>query len=129
MPHLTLQHTTDLPRELASPALFQDLHRILAEVGGISMGNCKARALALDRWYVGDGRSGQAFVHLEVRMLEGRAETLKRQLGEALLARLVDAYASDGAAVQVTVELVDMPRATYFKHPSGTLSEPAGAGA
>ena len=123
MPHLRLEYSTNLDAAVASPGLLLDLHRTLERVAGIAVGNCKSRAFPVPRFVVADGGPDGAFVHLDVRFLEGRSLDVRRALGDALLERLVEAYGADRSGLQVTVEITEAPRATYFKHPPGTLGE------
>ena len=123
MPHLRLEYSTNLDAAVASPDLLLDLHRTLERVAGIAIGNCKSRAIPVPRYVVAGGEPHGAFVHLDVRFLEGRTLEVRRALGEALLKRLVEAYGADRSGLQVTVEITESPRATYFKHPPGTLGE------
>jgi len=124
MPHLKLEYSTNLDAAVASPELLLDLHRTLERVAGITLGNCKSRAIPAPRFVVADGEPGGAFVHLDVRFLEGRPLEVRQALGDALLKRLVDAYGADRPGLQVTVEITESPHATYFKHPAGTLGSP-----
>jgi len=121
MPHLTLQYTSDLPATVASTDLLFRFHRILTETGGIRIQNCKSRAVAFDTYFVGDGESDTSFVHLDVTFLEGRSLSLKENLGEALLQVLKEVYIPVNRTVQITVEIRDIRKATYFKHPPGTI--------
>lgn len=120
MPQITLEYSANLPGEIASEELLLALHRILRDVGGLRIGNCKSRVVPAARFLVGEG--GGAFVHLDVRFLEGRPPEVKRSLGEALLAALREAYGACGEGLQITVEIGDIPRAAYFKHPPGTFT-------
>jgi len=122
MPQISLEYSANLPGEIASEELLLALHRILKEVGGLRIGNCKSRILPAARFLVGEGERGGAFVHLDVRFLEGRSPEVKRALGEALLAALLEVYGGCGEGLQITVEIADIPRAAYFKHPPGTLT-------
>jgi 5-carboxymethyl-2-hydroxymuconate isomerase len=115
MPHLTLEYTSNLPRAVAGPELFGRLHGILADVGGIEMRNCKSRALGYDTFLVGDGGDEVAYVHLDVRILEGRAADVRREVGRQILETLRAAYDADTRSMQVTVEIRDMSRELYFK--------------
>jgi 5-carboxymethyl-2-hydroxymuconate isomerase len=103
--------------------LFARIHAVLADVGAIKKANCKSRALELDRFYVGDGTGTAGFIHLDVRFLEGRTETVKHEIGTRLVAILQDCYPSppNSAELQITVEIRDIQRSTYFKIPAGTL--------
>jgi 5-carboxymethyl-2-hydroxymuconate isomerase len=115
MPHLTLEYTSNIRQHVNLAELFSALHRVLAEVGGVSIENCKSRAVKHHDFYIGSGGSNKAFVHLGMTMLEGRPLALKQKVGESILRLLKDTYA-------ITVEIKDIQRATYFKVPEGTLS-------
>ena len=66
----------------------------------------------------------------ELAALAGQAiewrSDLEAALAEAVVGILCDAFgpASDGRDVQTTVEVRDIERATYAKHPPGTISTP-----
>ena len=123
MPHLTLEYSANVsPRGELKP-LFARLHRVLADVGGIPIGNCKSRARRCETFLVADGGPAAAFVHLDLRFLEGRAPEVKRAVGEGALAALQEFFPAsvDDVDVQVTVEIRDIVRASYFKVPKGSL--------
>ena len=72
MPHLVLEYSAnvDCPPDL--PVLFGWFHEVLAETGGIRHDNCESRARPADPFLVGSGSESDAFVHLDIRFLEGR---------------------------------------------------------
>jgi 5-carboxymethyl-2-hydroxymuconate isomerase len=124
MPHLTLEYSANLDPPAEFAPLFLRLHGLLARTGGIRRENCKSRAYACRDFLVGEGRPSDAFVHLDIRFLEGRSDEVKQAIGAAALDMLVDAF-SDAAArgvLQATVEVRDIARASYFKFPPGTLT-------
>jgi 5-carboxymethyl-2-hydroxymuconate isomerase len=123
MPHLTLEYSSNIELELNHKDLFAQLHRFLKEVGGIRIDNFKSRALKRNVYLVGRGDINNAFVHLEVRLLEGRSPEIKKEIGQGCLLLLKEFYAASLAnqALQITVEIVDIARKGYFKHPDGTL--------
>lgn len=122
MPHLTLEYTDNLPADIDFDALFARIHTVLAEEGGIRIGNCKSRAVCLGVYRVGSGEPS-AFVHADLRFLEGRPSDVKRQLGKRVLEILNEVYGSlDSPEVQITVEIRDIDRDAYFKIPAGTFS-------
>lgn len=122
MPHLRLEHSANLAPEVASDALLRELHGALERVAGIRIRNCKSRVLSLPRFLVGRGEEESAFVHLEVRFLEGRSAEVRRAVGAELLRILTAAYDGVESDLQVTVEVIEIERPTYFKHPVGTLT-------
>ena len=124
MPHLTLEYTGNVSGVVRPAELLPELHQVLAQEAGIAIGNCKSRAIRRDDFCVGQGEDRRAFVHLEIRVLEGRSPEVKKALSEHSLAVLEDhlASASSELDLQLTVEIVDMQRAGYFKaQRSGTI--------
>jgi 5-carboxymethyl-2-hydroxymuconate isomerase len=121
MPHLTLEYTDNLLVDVDFGDLFARVHAVLAEAG-IRIGNCKSRAVRLDTYRVGDGEP-VAFVHADLRLLEGRSPDVKRQIGERVLDILKERYDPQGSEeIQITVETRDISRDAYFKIPAGTLA-------
>ena len=117
MPHLTLEYTENVSQEIRPSELLPELYELLAREAGIDIGNCKSRAICRDEYHIGRGETRQAFVHLEIRVLEGRPPEVKRAIGKRSLA-VLDEHLGQSAAelnVQLTVEIVDMQRAGYFK--------------
>jgi len=123
MPHLILEMTPNVESRQPLVTLFHAMHAILADTGGIALGNCKSRAYVAEDYLVADGSGQCAFLHLDVSFLEGRTDSLRQQLGRELCALLVDSFGVHGDDIdfQITVELRDIQRAFYFKHPAGTL--------
>jgi len=123
MPQLTLEYTANVDQEIVVDDLFARLHQVLVDVGGLPIGNCKSRAVRLEDYYIAGGGPRNAFAHLTIRLLEGRSIELKQEIGRASLRVLGQYFAPSSANLdlQLTVELHDIERATYFKIPEGTL--------
>lgn len=124
MPHLILEYSQNVGQTDDLDPLFLSLQETLAELGDIDIGNCKVRARPADVYRVAHGGKNGAFVHLDVRFLSGRTSEMKRTLGLVFLDILKDWFADSSTTLdlQITVEIHDIDRETYFKYPSGTLS-------
>jgi len=127
MPHLTLEYTANLDGTPPTPALFLNLHALLNAVAGIRLENCKSRWRKVEAWTVGSGDTSSAFVHLDLRFLEGRPLEAQQAVGEGALEILKAHFLPEppGLELQITVEVQEIRKATYFKFPSGTLGGPA----
>lgn len=127
MPHLTLEYTSNLAANPPTPELLLTLHRLLEAVAGIRPENCKSRWREAGAWVVGSGAPDSAFVHLEIRFLEGRALEVQQAVGEGALGVLKDHFlpGPDGVDVQITVDVQEIRKASYFKFPPGTLEGPS----
>ncbi len=117
MPHLKLEYSGNLTVDFDFESLFFNLHKVLNEVTGINPENCKSRAVPLKNYYIGDGHTGNAFVHLDVSILEGRQNDLVQITGQKLLKLLVEFFSNQPEIVQTqfTIEIRDMKRDHYFK--------------
>ncbi len=128
MPHLTLEYTANIPAPENLAGTLLDMHRVLHEIGGIEIENCKSRLRYVDAFIIGKGDLNNAFLHLDVRFLEGRAEEVKQQIGNELLQILKTTFQPAESSkhtsklnLQITVEIRDIAASGYFKHPAGTL--------
>jgi 5-carboxymethyl-2-hydroxymuconate isomerase len=126
MPHLTIEYTSNLDEWAGDSDLLLSLHHLLQSVAGIDIRNCKSRWRMMEEWLVGEGSTSSAFVHLDIRFLEGRPADLRQAVGAGALEVLRKhfATASEKLDLQVTVEVLDIRRAFYFKDPPGTLGPP-----
>ena len=126
MPHMTLEYTANLAETPPTPELFLSVHGLLNAVAGIRSENCKSRWREVEEWVVGSGDSDSAFVHLEIRFLEGRGLEVQQAVGEGVLGILKDHFlpGPEGVDIQITVDIQEMRKSTYFKFPPGTLGGP-----
>ena len=126
MPHLTLEYTSNLRQESPDAGLLLSLHRLLESAAGVRIGNCKSRWREVDRWAVGGGEGESAFVHLDIRLFEGRPEEVRRAVGAGALDILKDHFlpAPPGVELQISVEVREIRRSLYFKDTTGTPTPP-----
>ena len=124
MPNIVLEYTSNVSETIDFSELFIEIHKVLHEVGGINLDNCKSRALEIAYYHIGDGHPSNAFIQLSVAFLAGRSNETKQQIGNECLACLKRFYAKSMARLdlQITVELVDIQRENYFKYPEGTFT-------
>jgi 5-carboxymethyl-2-hydroxymuconate isomerase len=121
MPHITLEYSANVDQDIAFPQLFAEIHQTLSRVAGIAVANCKSRAVRRDVHFVAQGTGEEAFVHVEIRLLAGREPALRQEIGQRTLEILQNHFARSLARwqLQITVELVEMDAANYFKATSG----------
>lgn len=124
MPHLQLEYSANIPSPPDLQVLFKKLHGVLHEKGGIRLENCKSRARIAEDFFVGSGHKSYGFVHLDIRFLEGRAPEVKKIIGLAARDLLLEWFndAVSNLKIQITVEIGDIERDSYFKYPEGTLT-------
>ena len=123
MPQITLEYTSNITQEFKFDFIFSEIHRIVSKTGGINIKNCKSRANKQQNYFIGQGESNNAFIHLEIRFLEGRSDLLKQDIGNKVLIFLKDYFKSSltGFDLQITVEITDIQKKTYFKTPEDSF--------
>ncbi|WP_141453045.1 5-carboxymethyl-2-hydroxymuconate Delta-isomerase [Pseudoxanthomonas sp. z9] len=123
MPHLTLQYTDNLV--LDARALLARLNQMLFDSGHFDEEAIKSRAVALSDFLVGtDALAARAFIHARLRVLPGRDEAVRAQLSEALLHALRAHLPAGPHALQICVEVGELP-ASYRKTSVLPISSPA----
>jgi 5-carboxymethyl-2-hydroxymuconate isomerase len=117
MPQLRLEFSDNITQPVLFDELFSRLHQALARTAGVPVDACKGRAMARNTFRVGEGHPGQAFVHLEIGLLAGRAPEKHREIAVACLQILEEVYAPSLQALdlQITVEVRGMERESYQK--------------
>lgn len=125
MPHVRLEVSDNAAIFSDWTDLFHEVHGVLHHTGGIKLENCKSRAYVAENYLVGAGREQGAFAHLDVRFLEGRSEEIKQQIGRKLLELMLWRFEAelDRLDLQITVEIRDIERGLYYKHPRGSISQ------
>jgi len=124
MPQITLEYTANCRHNDQFSSLFHSIHKVIHKIGGISLDNCKSRAIPLDNFLIANGDSSHAFAHLSVRFVEGRHEETRIALGQRCL-ELLKGYFSESIntqKIQLTVEVQDIQLTHYHKYPEGTLT-------
>lgn len=116
MPHLIVEYSNNLTG-FPKAEVLQALNKTLTASPEIKdEADLKSRLVTLDNFEIGTAPASRAFVHAQLRLLSGRTPEAKKDLGERIaqvLRRLTPRPA--GLMVQLSVEMVDMDRASYVK--------------
>jgi 5-carboxymethyl-2-hydroxymuconate isomerase len=116
MPHLILEYSENVIEDMEFSELFKECHELLVERLPTSLKSCKSRAYQCEDYYVGDGHADNAFVHLSIRIMPGRARELLQSVGETLLA-LLKKYFSESLKklkLEMSIETIE-GHEPYFK--------------
>ncbi|WP_433692945.1 5-carboxymethyl-2-hydroxymuconate Delta-isomerase [Herbaspirillum seropedicae] len=115
MPHLVMEYTGNLPIDV-QPTLLR-LNQALVASGHFEENAIKARAVCLQNYLVGtDTQAQRGFVALRLAILTGRSLEDKKQISDLLGAAMrQDLALPADTQVQITVEVADMQRESYYK--------------
>ncbi len=122
MPHSILEYSDNVIETEEFQAFWGRLHPLLVSQAHCRLQDLKSRAYCCENFRMGDGDPRGAFVHLTIRLLEGRdPETLGR-IGAAVM-ELMRAHFKGTLAQRrcdLTLELAGMRPDCYFKASSGS---------
>ena len=117
MPHLVIDYADSLAPSLDMDAIMDDLHAAAMQSGLFKETDIKVRAESWRHWRLAGNQAPLAhkhgFVNLHCHQLEGRSDDDKSRLADILMEALKPQCE---AAREVSVEIVEITRATYRKH-------------
>lgn len=120
MPHLVIEITENTRLNCSQDELLDEANAALLATGQFQEPDIKSRCVTLEVWRQGTDTADRAFVHATLSVLDGRDQATRRQLGQVVCEALSEAVrAGDGQTVQVSVNVVEMERATYAKEVIG----------
>ena len=117
MPQLILEYTENVLEKTNLSLLFKKCHEILTEKLPADLGSCKSRAIEQNDYYIGDGRSENAFVSLHIKVMAGRSLETLNEVAQSIMRVLKQHF--DGSLkqlnLQITLELQELSHSMYFK--------------
>jgi 5-carboxymethyl-2-hydroxymuconate isomerase len=115
MPQVSIEHSDNLGSAFDAAGFARAVHGLLVAHADAELANCKTR-LVEHKVVIGDGKPSNAMVHVDLRVLPGRSDAQKRQLGSEVLAALEKAMSAlSGFDLQLTVEVRELDGANYHK--------------
>jgi 5-carboxymethyl-2-hydroxymuconate isomerase len=118
MPHLIVEYSANLDRAVDIPALVTAVHQAALETGVFPIGGLRTRAERRDVFVVADAYPENGFVHVQLRMAQGRAPDVRQKAAEhvfnAVKAATASAFA--GRPLGLTLEVVEMDPVGSLKH-------------
>jgi 5-carboxymethyl-2-hydroxymuconate isomerase len=117
MPHFTLEYSENILEQVDTREVFKGLHALLIENGPFNLSDIKSRAIMYREFYVADGKTSNAFVHLSLAIFKGRNLKIRQVVGKMLLEFLQNEFARSYQKLNcsITVEIREVDTDTYFK--------------
>ena len=111
MPHLIIEFSQQQAEPEQVEAMLDAVHAAAAATGLFDESHIRVRAIPLSYYRTAGAYSH--FIHAQCRIHSGRDDAQKRDLSTAVLEAL---KAQQWAAKSITVEVVELDRATYAKY-------------
>ncbi len=125
MPHLVIEITENTRLTCSQEELLDEANAALLASGQFEEPDIKSRCVMLSTYRqgveTGPQANDRAFVHATLSILDGRDTETRRTLGQAVCDAIAEAVrpAAGGQRVQISVNVVEMQRATYAKQVIG----------
>lgn len=108
MPHLIVEYSANIEREIALDELLDKLHARALETGVFPLGGLRVRAHRADHYRVADKSPENGFVHVTALIGHGRALDVQQRAGEQLFetltAHLAPLYDRSPLAISLNVQ-------------------------
>ena len=115
MPQITLEYTNNI-QNFDAAATLAALNQALFATGNFANEqDLKARASAVDAFVVGVNMAQQAFIHLKIAVVAGRAMEVRKQLADIGLDILQKALPSQSVQVQLAAEVQEITLGCYSR--------------
>jgi 5-carboxymethyl-2-hydroxymuconate isomerase len=86
LPHLIVEYSANIEREIALDALLDKLHACALRTGVFPIGGLRVRAHRVEHYRIADKAADNAFVHVTALIGHGRPLDVQQRAGQELLA-------------------------------------------
>lgn len=116
MPHMYVEYSNNL-QGINDGALMEALNQAVCSHPTVAdEADVKTRIAKLNDYRIGLNTAGRAFAHVELRLMAGRTPEVKKELSDRIAAVLkAQIPAQSGLDVQLSADIVDMDKPSYFK--------------
>lgn len=117
MPHIVVEYTPNLGELPFDAMLAAVTRKLIGSPEVTEESDLKARVLRAEHYRVGTADAGRGFIHVQLRVLAGRTPEAKDDLSKRVAQGMQEHMPQfpAGLMVYLSVEVVDMDRASYTK--------------
>jgi 5-carboxymethyl-2-hydroxymuconate isomerase len=111
MPHIIVEYSANIESEISPQRLVDEMHEAAVGTGIAEVAGFRTRAERRQHFRVGDGNPKNGFVHVLVRIRDGRSVEQRKALAETLMkaleAAIAPVLAARPMALGVEVQEID----------------------
>ena len=116
MPHLTIEYSKSLNKDVDTHALLKAIHTSIDGCDGVDMNRVKSRLIEHENVLNGKDAHAIGMIHVTLAILSGRDIETKKSYGKALFDALkANVPEKVRQSASLTVEIRDMEQACYFR--------------
>ena len=118
MPHLIVEYSANLERDIDIHRLVAALHAAALETGVFPIGGIRTRAARRDVYAIADSHPDNSFIHVQARIGAGRPPEVRQKAAEHIFATLKAETARVFAErpLGLTFEIVEIDPVGSLKH-------------
>jgi 5-carboxymethyl-2-hydroxymuconate isomerase len=118
MPHLIVEYSANLERDIDVSHLLAALHAAALETGVFPIGGIRTRAARREVYAIADSHADNGFIHVQARIGTGRSPEVRQKAAEHIFAALKTATAGVFAErpLGLTFEIVEIDPVGSLKH-------------
>ena len=118
MPHLIVEYSANLERDLDISRLVAGVHAAALETGVFPIGGIRTRAERREIYAVADSHPDNGFIHVQARIGTGRAPEVRQKAAEHIFAavKTQTAQAFASRPLGLTFEIVEIDPVGSLKH-------------
>ncbi|GAA0330238.1 5-carboxymethyl-2-hydroxymuconate Delta-isomerase [Bacillus carboniphilus] len=116
MPHIIVEYTDNIKNEVNIDVLLEKLHHVLISRPSIfPIGGIRSRAIELNQYRIADGAEDDAFVHVTLKIGNGRSGVDKKATCEEMFAVLKSHFSHllEKRYLALSLELYEFAFPTY----------------
>jgi 5-carboxymethyl-2-hydroxymuconate isomerase len=118
MPHTIIEHSFKISAQTIDSLLLQFNKKIASSEGNFDISQCKARSVSLSNFVVAEGSASQDFMHITVKIMEGRSIEIRRNLAINLLEMTSDFLKQHNLSpnqIALSLDVVEIEKEVYQK--------------
>lgn len=118
MPHLIVEYSANLERDVDIPRLVAVIHAAALETGVFPVGGIRTRAERRDIYAIADSHPDNGFIHVQARIGAGRTPEVRQRAAEHIFAAVKAGTARVFASrpLGLTLEIVEIDPVGSLKH-------------
>jgi len=118
MPHLIVEYSANLERDVDIARLVATIHAAALETGVFPIGGLRTRAERREVYAIADKHPENAFIHVQARIGAGRTPEVRQKAAEHIFASLKAETAKTFASrpLGLTFEIVEIDPVGSLKH-------------
>ena len=113
MPHIQIEYSDNIKIQITNQ-LFNNIITLLSNFANINPDNCKCKIYKVKKYYL-QSKINTKFIHLHIKILEGKSEKNINKIGEESIKLLQVFFKSKFKNnIQYSVEIQEIKKSRYF---------------